>query len=112
VQRSAEDSSVLEATYEGEHNHRSPTQAAELRPSGSVPCSISISSSGPTITLDLTKNDARVLAAQPDLKKLCREIASPEFRTGLVQQMASALTSDSNFTGSIAAAILRQLPEY
>ncbi|KAK3133337.1 hypothetical protein QOZ80_6AG0535270 [Eleusine coracana subsp. coracana] len=117
VQRSAEDSSVLVATYEGEHNHASPTRAAELPTScgtrsGSVPCSISINSSGPTITLDLTKNGGvRVLEAaeEPDLKKLCREIASPEFRTALVEQMASALTSDTDFTGALAAAILQQL---
>ncbi|TVU09541.1 EcWRKY-45, partial [Eragrostis curvula] len=122
VQKSAEDSSVLVATYEGEHNHPCPTRAGELPSiatrSGTVPCSISINStSGPTITLDLTKNGAgggvRVLEAQaPDLKKLCREIASPEFRTALVEQMASALTSDTDFTGALAAAILRQLPEY
>ena len=49
---------------------------------------------------------------EPDLKKLCREIASPEFRTALVEQMASALTRDSNFTGALAAAILQQLPEF
>uniref|UniRef100_M8BTE5 Uncharacterized protein n=1 Tax=Aegilops tauschii TaxID=37682 RepID=M8BTE5_AEGTA len=79
VQRSAEDSSVVEATYEGEHNHPRPTGASELpscaaQGGGSVPCSISINSSGPTITLDLTKNGGGVQVveageAQLDLKK-------------------------------------------
>ncbi|TKW33161.1 hypothetical protein SEVIR_2G214500v4 [Setaria viridis] len=122
VQRSAEDSSMLVATYEGEHNHPCPTRAAELPGSaatrtGSVPCSISINASGPTITLDLTKNGAggvRVLEAaeSPDVKKLCQEIASTEFRTALVEEMASSLTRDSKFTDALAAAILKQLPDY
>ncbi|CAL5074304.1 unnamed protein product [Urochloa decumbens] len=121
VQRSAEDSSVLVATYEGEHNHACPTRAGELHDHGGaarggpVPCSISINSGGPTITLDLTKN--RVLEggaeAATDIKRMCRqEIASAEFRAALVEQMASSLTRDSKFTDALAAAILRQLPDY
>ncbi|CAN6217672.1 unnamed protein product [Urochloa humidicola] len=127
VQRSAEDSSVLVATYEGEHNHPCPTRAGELHHGGGagrggpVPCSISINSGGPTITLDLTKNGVgggvRVLEAGaeegPDIKRMCQdEIASAEFRAALVEQMASALTRDSKFTDALAAAILRQLPDY
>ena len=113
VQRSAEDSSVLEATYEGEHNHPHPSRSSELpscaTPSGgSVPCSISINSSGPTITLDLTKNG--VVEAQPDLKRVCKEVASPEFQRALVVEMARELTSDQKFTEALAAAIMRKLP--
>ncbi|KAF7072698.1 hypothetical protein CFC21_077795 [Triticum aestivum] len=122
VQRSAEDSSVVEATYEGEHNHPHPTRAGELpscatQGGGSVPCSISINSSGPTITLDLTKNGGGVQVvdageAQPDMKKVCREVASPEFQRALVEQMARELTGDQKFTDALAAAILRKLPDY
>ncbi|KAM0880630.1 hypothetical protein ACQ4PT_033440 [Festuca glaucescens] len=118
VQRSAENSSVLEATYEGEHNHPHPSRSSELpscaTPGGSVPCSISINSSGPTITLDLTKDGGgvQVLEAQPDLKKVCREVASPEFQRALVEQMARDLTADTNFTEALAASILRKLPDY
>lgn len=116
VQRSAEDSSVLEATYEGEHNHPRPARHSGELPAGSVPCSISINSSGPTITLDLTKDGRGVQAVeaqpQPDLKKVCREVASPEFQRALVEQMARELTGDRKFTEALAAAILRKLPDY
>ncbi|KAM0853750.1 hypothetical protein ACQ4PT_050868 [Festuca glaucescens] len=120
VQRSAENSAVLEATYEGEHNHPHPSRSSELpscaTPGGSVPCSVSINSSGPTITLDLTNNNGgggvQLVEPQPDLKKVCREVASPEFQRALVEQMARELTADTNFTEALAAAILRKLPDY
>jgi hypothetical protein len=74
-----------------------------------------MNSSGPTITLDLTKNGGGVQvvdAQQPDLKKVCREVASPEFQRALVEEMARELTSDQKFTEALAAAILRKLPDY
>lgn len=107
VQRSAEDQSVLVATYEGEHNHPIPSQA-DQETSGSsrcatnlgpVPRSTTLNSS--TITLDLTKSKpANENKALPRPKT-----ESPEFQRLLVEQMASSLTKDPTFTAALAAAI-------
>ncbi|XP_043699285.1 probable WRKY transcription factor 40 [Telopea speciosissima] len=112
VQRSAEDRTILVATYEGEHNHPNPSSAETALGSnhgvtaalcGSIPCSASINSSssgGPMITLDLTQpavNEAKNCSS-PELK-------SPAFQQLLVEQMASSLSKDPTFTAALAAAI-------
>lgn len=91
------------ATYEGEHNHPMTSQMDATSGGGSsrgvalgsVPCS-----TGQTVTLDLIKSKS----INED-KALKPRIDTPEVRNFLVEQMASSLTKDPNFTTALAAAI-------
>ncbi|KAK7321545.1 hypothetical protein VNO77_32302 [Canavalia gladiata] len=103
VQKSLEDPTVLVITYEGEHNHGH--QRAEISlvsskneiPVRSGPVSSKsthiIESSCPTVTLDLVKSG------------LVHDAQKSSIHHFLVQQMASSLTRDPNFTAALATAI-------
>ncbi|GAB2293666.1 WRKY Transcription Factor [Dionaea muscipula] len=127
VQRSAEDQTVVVAIYEGEHNHQKPPCSSQQGGSGSTnnnnrppPNMMTMRSIGSmptptanTITLDLTgpePSDAAAAtmptpaaASTPGRKN--NYTASDQFQKFVVEQMASSLTRDPNFTAALATAI-------
>jgi predicted ATP-dependent protease len=123
---------MLVATYEGEHNHALSTQTTEFVASGCttsqhaggsssspLPCSISINSSGRTITLDLTNQagSGSIASCGVEAAAVSGELVtvlSPELRRHLVEEVVQVLKNDAEFveavTNAVAARVVDQIP--
>ncbi|KAM3214805.1 hypothetical protein ACQJBY_067021 [Aegilops geniculata] len=97
VQRSAEDKTVLVATYDGEHNHAQPPkqQGSGGKKSGDA-AAVRVSAA-PVLAQQQWKHEASTAEQAAD-------------RKNLVEQMAATLTRDPGFKAALASALSGRIP--
>jgi hypothetical protein len=103
VQRSADDVTVLVATYEGDHNHGQPAAKHEAakKSDASAGAAVRISPPAPVVQLQ----------QQQQQQQLKQEAAAEAERKNLAEQMAATLTRDPGFKAALVSALSGRILE-
>ncbi|KAH7671851.1 WRKY domain-containing protein [Dioscorea alata] len=100
VQRSAENQSIVEVTYEGEHTHNAPTSQSDTPKVKNNVVANFVPASKP-----VTDEHIIHIKKKPHLDFDLSAAPPAELQYQLVEQMASSLTKDPGFTAALASAI-------
>ncbi|XP_047087547.1 WRKY transcription factor WRKY28-like [Lolium rigidum] len=107
VQRSADDVTVLVATYEGDHNHGQPAAKHEgaKKSDASAGAAVRISPPAPVV------QQLQQHHQQQQQQQLKQEAAAEAERKNLAEQMAATLTRDPGFKAALVSALSGRILE-
>jgi hypothetical protein len=104
VQRSADDVTVLVATYEGDHNHGQPAAKHEAAKKSDASAGAAVRISPPAPVVQLQQQ-------QQQQQQLKQEAAAEAERKNLAEQMAATLTRDPGFKAALVSALSGRILE-